>query len=85
MRNLQSAEERECRYIFTVVENFGQLALKVTDVRLEVITLPHFDEEEMVVIFLGLPVGGVLSEERLGYLFESVQRMRRQRVEPILG
>jgi len=74
VRNLQSAEERECRYIFTVVENFGQLALEVTDVRLEVITLPHFDREDMVVILLGLPTGGILGEKCLRYLLKLSER-----------
>ena len=36
----------------------------------------------MAVLFC-LMVGGILSEERLGYLLEIVERARQQRVEPI--
>jgi len=36
----------------------------------------------MAVLF-GLMTGGVLSEERLGYLIEIVMRMGRQRVQSI--
>jgi len=36
-----------------------------------------------MAVFLGLLEGGVLSEERLGYRLEIMERARRQRVEPI--
>jgi len=39
--------------------------------------------EEMMIVLVGLLMGGVLSEEHFGYLFEIMERMRRQRVEPI--
>ena len=51
VRDLQSADERECRYIFTAVGNLGKLALKVVNVGLEAVTLPHLDGGE-VVFFL---------------------------------
>ena len=54
VRDLQFVDERECRYIFTAVENLGKLVLEVADIGLEVITLPYFDGEEVVVL-LGLP------------------------------
>ena len=41
-------------YIFTAVGNLGKLVLKVANVELEVVTLSHFYEKEVVVIFLGL-------------------------------
>ena len=53
--------------------NFGQLALKVTNVGLEIITLPHFNKEEAVVILLGLSAGGILVEKCLGYLLETME------------
>ena len=62
---------------------FGQLALKVTDVGLEAIALSYFDGEKMAVVLLGLPVSGVLSEERFDYLIEVVERMWQKRIEPI--
>ena len=73
VRNLQPADERECRYIFTAVGNFGEPVLKIADVRLEAINLPHFDREEVVVILLGLPAGGILREKRLSYLLKIVE------------
>ena len=56
VRDLQSADEHECRCIFIVVENFGKLALEVADVGFEIVTMPHFDGEEVVIVLLGLPV-----------------------------
>ena len=61
VRDLQSVDESECKYIFTTVENIGKLALKVVDVGFEVVTLSYFDREEVVVVLLGLLMGGVLS------------------------
>jgi len=60
---MHSTDERECIYILTAVGNFGQLALKVADVGLEAVTLPYFDREKVVVVLLGLPARGILSEE----------------------
>jgi len=57
--------------------------LKVTNVGLEAIVLPHFDGEKVVSVLLGLPVRGILTEKCFGYLFEVVERMGRKRVEPI--
>ena len=59
---MQPTDECECREILTAVENFSQLVLKVADIELEAITLPHFDGEEVVVVLVGFPMGGVLSE-----------------------
>ena len=53
MRNLQLADEHECRDILTTIGNLGQLALKVLNVGLEVVTLPHLNDEKMVIILLG--------------------------------
>ena len=66
MRDLQSADERECRDIFTAVGNFSELILKKADARLEDVALSHFDCEEEVVILLDFPTGDVLGEERFG-------------------
>ena len=63
MRELQSTDERECRDIFTVVENLGELVLEVINVRLEAVILSHFDREEVAVILLGLPIGGILGKD----------------------
>jgi len=39
VRNLQSADEDECRDIFIAVGNLGELVLEVADVRLEIVVL----------------------------------------------
>ena len=53
--------------------NFGKPALAVTDIRLEAVALPHFDDEKVVVVFFGLPARGVLGEKCFGYLLEVVE------------
>jgi len=53
VRNMQLADECECRDVLTAVGNLDQLALDVPDVGLEAVTLPHFDGEKMVVVSLG--------------------------------
>jgi len=40
VRNLQSADERECRDVLTAVRDFDEFAFEEGDVRLEAITLP---------------------------------------------
>ena len=39
VKNLQPADERECRDIFTAVGNLGELILEVADVRLKAVIL----------------------------------------------
>jgi len=51
--------------------------------RIEIVALSHFDGEEVILILLGLPTGGILGEKHLDYLLEIVKRMRRQRIKPI--
>ena len=53
MRNLQPADECEYRDILTAIGKLGHLALKVANKGLEALTLPYFDREEVVVVFLG--------------------------------
>ena len=49
--------------------NLGELVLEIVDARLEVVTLFHFDGEEVVIILLGF----------------SAEQVRWQRVKPIRG
>ena len=44
------------------VGDFGQLALKIDNVRFEVIALPHLDGEKMMVVPLSLPTRCVLGD-----------------------
>jgi len=78
--DLQSADERECRDILTAVENFGHLDLEVAGVGLEIVTLPHFDGEEVVIVLFGFSSGSILSEECLSYLLRVLERMSWQGV-----
>ena len=75
MRDLPPTDESERRDILNAVGNFGKLAMEVVDVGLEIVILPYFDEEKMVIVLLGFPAGDVLSEECLGYLLKVVKRM----------
>ena len=67
------------------MRNFSYLALEVTNVGLEVVSLPYFDGEKVVVIFLGLSTRGILSEKYFRYLLKTMEKMGRQRLEPIRG
>ena len=83
MRDLQSVDERECRDVLTAFGDLCQLALKVVDVKFEIITMPHFDGEKMMVVPLNLPTRCISGEEHFRHLLEVVERMWRQRVELI--
>ena len=65
VRNLYPTDKRECRDIFTVVENLGELVLERDDIRLEIVIVPLFDAKEVVVILFGLPVGDDLVRNTL--------------------
>jgi len=52
--------------------------LEVAEVKLEAITLPHFDGEEVVVILLGLLEGSVMGKKCLGYLLKTVHQTQWQ-------
>ena len=73
MRDLQPADECECKDIYTAVGNLGKLTLKIADVGLESITLPHLCGEYVMVVLLCLPTRGVLSEECLCYFLKVVE------------
>jgi len=70
VRDLQPTNECKCRYIFTIVGNRGKLDLEVTNIKLEAITLPCLNGEEVMVVLLGLPARNVLSEEHFGCLLK---------------
>jgi len=52
MRNLQSADERECRDLLTAIEDFDELDLEEANVRFETVALPHLDGEEVRLFIL---------------------------------
>ena len=61
--------------VFIAVRDFfGQLALKIVDVRFDVVALPHFNSEKMMVVPLSLSTRCVMREERFEHLFKVVGR-----------
>ena len=83
LRDLQPADERECRDVLIAIGDHGQLALKVANVRFKVVTLSYLDSEKVAVVSLSLPAKCVLGKEHFRHLIESVERMQRSRIEPI--
>ena len=71
--NLQSVNECEGSNFFPTVGDFGELTLKEIEVRLEAVSLPHSDREEVVVVSLSLLAGGVLGEEYFSHISEVVE------------
>ena len=61
------------------------MALKEVDVRVEAVSLPHLNGEQVMVILLGLLTRAVLGDECLSNFHEVVERVWRQGVEPIQG
>ena len=51
---------------------FGQLILKVANVRLEAVEGPLLDREEVMVVLFELLTGKVLSKEQLGEILEAM-------------
>jgi len=72
---LQPADEYECRDVLTAVGDLVQLALEVVDVGFEVVTMPHFDSEKVVVVPLSLLARCILAEECFGHLLKVAKRM----------
>ena len=57
--NLQPANVCDGSNFLPTVGDFGELILEEIEVRLEIVSLPHFDREEVVVVPLSLLVGGL--------------------------
>ena len=85
VRDLQPADERECGDILTAFENLSQLALEVANIRFEAVALPHLDNEKMVVVPLNLLTRCILGEKCFGHFLKVIERLRRQKIEPIYG
>jgi len=71
--NLQPVDECEGINFLRTVENFGELILEEIEVRLEAVSLPLFNGEEVVVVPLSLMAGGILGGERFSHLSEVVE------------
>ena len=72
MSNLQPADACESGNFLSTLGDF-ELILKEIEVRLESVSLHHFDKEEVVVVPLNLLTEGVISEERFNHLSEVVE------------
>ena len=70
MRNSQPIDECEGNNFLPTVRDFEELILEEIEVRLEAISLPYSDREEMVAVPLRLLAGGVLDEEYFSHLRE---------------
>lgn len=64
MSGLQPANECGIGDVLTTVVYFGHMALKIADVVLEALALPHVDGQEVVDVPLELIARGVLSVKR---------------------
>ena len=62
---------------------FFKCQQEVADLGLETVTLPNLDGEKVMVVPLGLPTRGVLSEKRFSYILEVAGRVWRHGVESI--
>ena len=74
MRDLQLADECECRDVIPTVGNLGQLTLKVADVGFEAVALSHLNGEKVMIVPLNLPVRCVLGEECFRHFLEVAKR-----------
>jgi len=83
--DLQPTDECSDNHIIIVVIHQGHLALKITDVMFEALSRLHLDREEVIVVLLKLLSGSVLVIESLLHLFETPERVPRERVEPVIG
>jgi len=61
-------------YFLSAVGDFGELALEEVDIKFEVISWPHFDEEEVVTSALDFLASSILCEDDLDGLQEVVER-----------
>ena len=55
VRDQQSTDECKCRDFLIAAGNLGELALEVSGVGVEVVTLPYLDYEKVMVVSLSLP------------------------------
>ena len=62
MCDLQLADECECHYLLTTVEDIGELVLEEIDIGFETVSRSHLNREE-VVTTLSFLASGVLCEE----------------------
>jgi len=65
---LQPTDECEGGNFLSTIGDFGELILKEIEVQLEVVSLPHSDREEVVVVPLSLLAGGILGKECFSHL-----------------
>jgi len=77
VKNMSIVDERECIDVLTAIGDLDLLAMEVSNVGLEAVTLSHLNGEKMVIVPLGFPASWVLGEERFCHLFEVVEGIRR--------
>jgi len=62
MSNLQAIDESKGDNFLSTIGDFDELILEEIKIRLEVVSLPHFVGEEVVVFPISILAGGVLGE-----------------------
>ena len=72
MSDLYPTDECEGGSIFAAIVYFGQLILKVANVRLETVRESHLNRKKVIVALLELLTGRVLSEKQFGKISEAV-------------
>ena len=72
MSDPSPTDEYEGESVFAVIAYFGQLILKVANVRLETVGRPHLNREEVMIALLELLTVRVLSEKQLSEISEVV-------------
>ena len=78
---LQSSGERGRNDIITIVINQRHLALEITDIALQGLSLLHLDSEEVVVVLLELLSRGILVEKGVANFLKAPERQRWEKVE----
>jgi len=82
---LQPTDERGGSHVIIVVIYQSHLDLEITDILLEALPMLHFEGEKMVAVLLELSTGSVLVVEGMLHLLESLERLRWECVEPVIG
>jgi len=83
--DLQPTDECNGSHVVIAIIHQGYMALETIDVMFEALSSLHLDHEEVIDVLLELPLGGILVIEGLLYLFETLERVPQEIVEPIIG
>ena len=83
VRDLQPTNKRSGNHVIVAIIHQGHMVLKITDVMFEALSGLHLHHGEVIV--LKLLSGSILVIESMFYLFETPERVPRERVKPVVG